>query len=281
MIKFFLFITFCFFFANAIVVFEGYTNEKCITEIYPSSRKFMPLKDRIVGLDPKVQTIYYSTTTTPPEGFGVFLETTDTQVVFNDMINKKNITWPVHLESNKTACHYTPMYGYGRFFNVSSPVMMTLINWNKPYDSVMCNVGIDILYPFVAYSTPVRNSNLACPTQAFGNVALWDGGSTFTFFDANAAAWLGTQVCKTGNFPGESCAKNGMVYCVYNRDCYTPPLPHPNTFPFNVPTTYANKIVTTNEAGVNSTGVTSSSASFKENIFFTLSLLYIIILFVI
>ncbi|MDB9801168.1 hypothetical protein OAB94_02200 [Flavobacteriaceae bacterium] len=197
--------------SNCLVVFKAYRDPACVTLLKPSGL-YLPVTDRAQGLDSYVKNLLYPTVVAP-NIVGQFTIVNKNEVTFCQGSICK--TWKV----DDPTCVSTPMFAYGRFYNVDGPGMMLvertsgqLNTWAPEY----CNSATE--FGWVVYlHYPLLNSTSPCPTTTEG--AFWDGGSKLTYYKPGLLLWTKSQPCGTGPFPGEKCFGSGLGYCTINANC--------------------------------------------------------------
>ena len=251
MLRVFLFICFIAFASSSVVFFEAYTNQFCTFSMW-NDRTFVPVTDRVQGIDSQVSLNIYSGN--PPATTGtwsVLNETTATLCNFGTCTS-----WPVYSPKNTSQCDFVPCFGYGRFYTEPGPVSLEL--WRTTGQGTTEDCRAD-QHQWVAYGTQISDASAACATS--GYQVFWDGGSKLSYFYPGVAPWTKTQPCGTAPFPGEKCASSGQLYCAVSADCSIDRANSPTRFPWFGFYSTTVKAVSANRVGTPASSTTGPGSS--------------------
>lgn len=218
--------------ARGLVVFEGYREPTCITPIWGSfPRLYFPVVDRPQGIDSQINIVFYGGT--GPSIVGNFTDVNTSNVTFCPYVTGPCSTWNVVAKSNTSVCVQTPMFGYGRFYNVPSPGALELYRTSGDLTVYKPSTCTDYLsYGWVAY---LETNIAATPTSPCASVAgttqVFYDSDALSFFDPTLPAYTLPQPCGSV-VPGSHCASLGRLYCVNNTDCSLDHVYHPANFPW-------------------------------------------------
>jgi hypothetical protein len=263
----FLFLLFaCIVVANSIVVFEAYGDALCTTRIWaPGSRRYLPITDRIQGIDSQVAAQIYGGN--PPASVGTWKSVTSAVATLCKAASCQS--WNIPAVRNATECRLVPSFGYGRFYNVPSPVAIEL--WRTTGQATTPYCGDPAVYQWVAYAELVSADTDACATT--GTQVFWDGKTKLSYFKAGASAWTGSQPCGSPPYPGSKCATGGQLYCSPNDNCAIDHVGSPKQFPWFGAYATTVKITTGNFVG-------NSTTSSGPKLYMSIAIVYICILLV-
>lgn len=223
----------------SVVVFQAYRDPLCTTRMYNNPVLFMPLLDRVQGIDAQVSSVIYGGS--PPSSVGSWTFINDTAVTLCNLGDCKS--WSVYPTPNMAVCQLTPSFGYGRFYTMPGPVSMELYRTTGPTNRTTC-----VANQWVAYGKEISDASAPCSTTDYQ--VFWDGASKLSYFYPRVPRWNSSQPCGPGPYPGETCASGGLLYCATNADCA---IEHPNiplVLPWFSVFAVTIKVVTSNQVSL-------------------------------
>lgn len=249
--------------AHALVVFESYNDNACTTRLYNANpRLFFPVTDFRQGVDTQVRATFYSLQLIP-DIMGIWTTVNSTDVIFNN--GTADLHYKVSTQGNASVCEFVPCYGYGRFYNVPSPVGIAVKRTSGnlgAWQPTWCEERT--AYGWVVYAEPnVLAPNAPCPTVYTDQAVFYDSATQkMAWFLPQQSQWTSEQACGNSFVPGAQCATSGLLYCTNaTQHCNLDhSKPTPTSFPWGSLGTYTVKISTANEVGLSSGGSGSTTA---------------------
>ena len=232
---------------KSLIVFEAYTTQFCSFKMWSGpERVVFPITDYAQGIPSQVKLHIYNNNPVP-DTLGQWTNITSTQVTFR-YTNGTLQSWAVVLKTNTAVCDSTPMYGFGRFYEVPGPAMLVLQRTSGDFLALhpeYCNDKT--AYGWIAYLMhPLLNTSSPCPSIPS---VYYDGGSELTFYQPGGATWTQAQPCGVTEYPGKKCATSGTAYCMKNENCMMNVANKPGVFPLGGTKVYTIKIVNENKVG--------------------------------
>ena len=264
----FIFVLFILGFVNTIIVFEPYTDNTCTNRfVIPGSGyliTYLPVTDYTQGIDGVIKNTFYNNVA--PATVGKWFNLNSSHVTFKHT-NGTFQTWNVVLQTDTNVCVTTPMYAYGRFYDIPRPVLISLkrtTGSGLTYEPDFCYSVDTEGWVVYGLTQPILNSTSSCPTL-FSDIGIfWNGGSKISLYYPSRPTWGSKpQPCGPSTLtditPGTRCATTGLLYCVKNANCMLDHIQDPKLFPTGGLLTYTVKIVTSNAVGEIGSGISSTT----------------------